>query len=361
MKLSAGTVVLIIGWGVTIFVLWNLHRHAKAFSISVFWKTAAGLTLAAVAIFGWLVIEYYRHVVTPPRVLIFPFIEKSSTTAALTPLGFGLADQLTHELQQRRTSGFYPLPTPAAFAFASCDSLISEDYAVRLARAVDLPFIGCGDYSTAGDQLLVQFRLIDLARGKPVLQSAFAIADSNRPGEAMAGLGEKLGTYFGVKKATSSANHSGSDLPTSRQNAYYSAQVQLLRRHLESAVEQATALAQLDTAQALFIALEARARMQLLRQRRAAEAEWKNALAVLIPRLQSAVRRDPLDAQLLVLLGESCLHGKKWNEAENALKRARALDPLWRASTSTWRNSTPAALRRRASAMSWNCINAPSS
>ena len=122
MEFSTGTVVLIIGWGVTICVLWNLPRYARAFSIAVFWKTAAGLTFAAVAVFGGLLYGNYRRAVAPPSVLVFPFIEQTPGHATLTPFGFGLADQLSQELQQRRTPDFYPLPTAAVFSFAAFDS-----------------------------------------------------------------------------------------------------------------------------------------------------------------------------------------------------------------------------------------------
>ncbi len=327
MEFSTGTVVLIIGWGVTIFVLWNLHRYAKAFSGTVFWKTAAGLTLAAVAVFGGLMAWHYRHAVAPPSVLVFPFIEQSSGRAALTPFGFGLADQLSQELQQRRTSGFYPLPTAAVFNFAASDSLILENYAVRFARAVDLPFIGLGSYSRAGEQLLVQFQLIDLARNEPVLRSSITIADTSTTGEVATGLGEKLGDYFEVKKPTSFSNHSASALPVAEQNAYYAAYLHLLQHRLKPALVQATALARQDSSQPLFLTLEARVRMELLRQQRAGEAEWRTTLTMLIAKLQNATRRDSLHAPTLLLLGECCLQGKKWREAEHMLSRARALDP----------------------------------
>ena len=75
------------------------------------------------------------------------------------------------------------MPPAAVFSLADFDSLVLENYAVRLARAVNLPAIGLGSYSRAGEQLLVQFQLIDLARNEPVLRFSFEVADTSATSE----------------------------------------------------------------------------------------------------------------------------------------------------------------------------------
>ncbi len=327
MELPAGTAVIIVGWGIALFVLWNLHRFGKAFDRSFFWKTAAALTLAAVAVFSGLFFTHGRRAVAPPRVLIFPFVEKSSVSGTIAPWGLAFADLLTAALQQRRTREFYPLPTAAVFSFAHFDSLPYSDYVRRFAHGLHLPGIGFGTYTREGAGILVEFQLLDLPEGEPVLQSAFTIEDTTKIAAAAQELGDKVAAYFELAPARARPSLAVALLPAPQQSAYYSAYLNLLQRRLEPAAKQARDLVLQDTTQPHFIALAARVRMQQLRQERAQETEWKSALAKLTPQLHSAARRDSLEAATMLLLGECLLQSKKWREAESALRRARALDP----------------------------------
>lgn len=326
MEFSPGTAVLLVGWGVVLFVLWNLHRFAKAFSASVFWKTAAVFTLALLALGAWLSFKRQRHAVSP-RVLVFPLVEKSAAGDSLNALGFAFADQLTAALHAAGTPQFHPLPAAAVFAFADPDSLIFADYALRFARALDLPALAFGEYRRTAQGLQAQIRLLDPSRGETLLQAQAAAAEPTNVSAAAAALGEKLCRHFGLKQTNSHATNGASAFAWPQQNAYYAAYFSLLQQRPEEALRQAAALARADSATPAFVALAARARLQHLRNQRASEAEWKSSLASLIPQLQKAVQRDSLHAPLYVLLSECHLQLKKWKEAENMLRRAQALDP----------------------------------
>ncbi len=327
MEFSTGTFVLIAGWGAALLILWNLHRFAKAFSASFFWKTAAGLTLAAVFLGIILFFRQQRLAAVSPRVVIFPLVEKFSGRARVTPLGLAFADQLTLALQLRAPD-FRPLPTASIFAFAHPDSLVDADYAARFAQGLDLPWAGWGEYHRTGALLHVQLRLLDPARRTPVLQSSFTLVDSTKIGEAAAVFTEKLVAHFELKEKKSFSHPSVSTLSAAQQSAYYSAYLNLLQRRYGPAAAETAALVQQDSTQPLFLTLATTGRMQQLRQQRADETEWQNALAVLLPKLHAAVKRDSLYAPAFILLGECYLQARKWNEAENMLRRGYALDPF---------------------------------
>jgi len=313
--LSGSIILIVLGWGAALLVLWNLHRHAGALTKRGF--ATAVLVATALALGGvFFLLRQAIHRLPQHQLLaVFPFIEKTPSGYAITPQGLAFAEQLTAHLRQSQSPEVYPLPPEAIFEIANPDSLHVPEYLFRVARSAGVRVLALGVYGARGNNdFEAQLRLFNGENNEPVLQHTFSPSP-----EAFAELSR------GILKTFASENASAQSVaPTAKNKEYYALGLRFLRH--EDIAAEASLLAQRDTTDAALAGLSARATMRRLRENRAHETEWNDALKVLMPQLQRVWRRDSLGVEPHLLLAQCHLQQKKWNEAEKHLRRARARD-----------------------------------
>lgn len=314
---SGSIVLILLGWGAALLVLWNLYRHSAAMSRRGFSMAALIATALAMAGVFFLVRQSLLRQPQHKTLVVFPFIEKNKSGFAVTPQGLAFAEQLTASVRVQRTAAIYPLAPAAIFEVANPDSLHVPEYLFRVARKAGVQVLALGVYGARaeGNGFEAQLQLFDGESHQPLREhkfepSAAAFAELSR------GICEALEVET---DAQARANNFSQPIEVSALELRYF-------RH-EDMLAEATASAQRDTTSRKLAELAARAALRELREKRAHEAEWNDSLKVLMPRLQRALRHDSLAVEPVLLLAQCYLLQKMWLEAEKTLRRALALDP----------------------------------
>jgi tetratricopeptide (TPR) repeat protein len=315
--LSGSIILVVLGWGAILLVLWNLHRHAGALSKRSFASLALVATALALAGVFVLLRQSLQRLPQHKLLVVFPFIEKTARGNAVTSQGLAFAEQLTSHLRRSRSEEIYPLPAEAIFEIANPDSLHAPEYLFRVARGAGVPVLALGVYGARGENdFEARLRLFDGENKAPILQHTFSPSP-----EAFAELSR------GIIKIFDGENANETFVATkAKSEDYYALWLRFLRHEDVAAEISLLALAQRDTTNAALAELSARMLMRNLRERRAHEKEWNETLKVLVPQLQRAARYDSLNVAPHLLLAQCYLQRKKWSEAEKHLRRAQALD-----------------------------------
>lgn len=330
MQFPPGTIFILIGCGVVLLILWNLYQYSHALSKRAFQSIALLIVAGGIAAaFYFTEREHRRFASDRAKLLIFPFIQNGSETQrSLSAEGFAWADAITAELASSRQKQLQILPAETIFEIANRDSLHNPAYLLKLGNELGVDFLGLGAYQVAAGSSHLQFQLFQSEQSQPIFQHSLK-APANEPAIAAGEIKEKILAQLDLPNADiAGAGFNGSRLAAAERSRYYESYFDLVCGEPQQAARQAAALALSDTTQALFAILSARAAMQFLAQRRTHEQEWRDSLRALLPRLRSAMQRDSLSAAGWLTLGQAYIYAKKWNDAEQALRRAFALDSL---------------------------------
>ncbi len=314
LNFSSGSIVLVVlGWGMALLILWNLYRHAGAVGKRGFLVGALLTTVVAGGGVSFLAQQARPHLPKHRLLVVCPFLEKTATGHTLTPQGLAFAEALVTRLRLQHAAEFYPLPVEAIFEIANLDSLTVPEYLSHLAHAAGVQLFGVGMYAAHdSNQYEIQFQLYDALKAEPILQQRFAAQAA-----AFDVLSEKI---LSVLKVDRLPVQTAPSEPRARE--YYALLLRFL--HGEEVSSEAAALARSDTSDSRLATLSARATLRRLRARRTTDQEWQASLKTVLPSLQRALVRDSLQLETYLLLAQCYLQQKKWTDAEKMLRRARA-------------------------------------
>jgi tetratricopeptide (TPR) repeat protein len=338
MQLPDGSVILIIGWGMAVLILWNLYHFGQALrkrTFIAFWALASAGLLGGVAF-----LHFYQHPTLPGNrlgLLIFPLAEEADSTTGLKigAQGLAVADMIGERLQRTVGTPFYLIPTDALFEAAVRDSLSDLNYVLRFAEEADLPVIGFGTYQVGPrtnhyDGWQANFQLFDLRKteaadahtGVPLkLPAQFAGLEEMSAELAAAILREWS------DGETAAASIWQDHLDDERLRQYYAARLAVAVNQTEAALQPAHVLLAADSSRTPFANLYARAIIAHLQRQAASKMEWEDSLRNVLSWIKRAAKRDSLHGESSRLLGEIYIRLEKWNEAERALLQARRREP----------------------------------
>lgn len=324
--MPTGTLFLLIGCGVLLLVLWNLHRYSNALSTRAF-LVAASLVLAAgvaaqVAL-SWR--EHRRFGEVEKRLVLAPLLHSAGDTLSLTAEGLAFADMLAAQLRRTGSGALHVLPVESLFELAEIDSLRQPAYLRRLLGELGIDYLTFGFYEHVNGELQLEVQLYEPGRSQPLLQVRSS-AGGNVPA-ALAEIKTKILTPVGVTEPDAAPAQQSVMVPAADLR-YYQAYLDFLRRDYAKALPAARALAASDSLTPAFTVLAARSMLHQLARQRLSERAWLDTLRPVLSRVLAAVRRDSLRAENWLALGQCYLYARKWNEAEQALRRARACDSL---------------------------------
>lgn len=330
MQIPLGTIFILIGGGVVLLILWNLYRYSHALSKRAFQSIFLLVTAVGMAAAYFLSLrEHQRFAGDRVKLLVFPFIQNTNEAQrSASAQGFALAEVVSATLGASEQSKLQILPPETVFEIADRDSLHDITYLLKLGNGLGVEFLGLGVYQVVAGNYHIQFQLFQLAQSQPLFQHRLQVPVHD-PSLAAGEISAKILQQVGLAEARMPGRSiAGNHLSAAGRAGYYENYFALLCGEHQQAAREATALALSDTSQPLFTVLAARATLEYLAQRRTHEREWQDSLRVWLPRLRSAVKRDSLMARGWLTLGQACIYAKKWNDAEQSLRRARALDSL---------------------------------
>ena len=332
MPLPDGSFLLIVLWAFAVFILWNLYRFSETFRKTTL-VFAMGLATAALA-GGIFYLHFHRQNAgreKRPGLLIFPAVEKSASLA-INADGLAIAEITGEHLRRTPNTPFYLIPTETIFAAARRDSLIYIEYVLRFARAAGLPMIGfCTYRKTAApanhhESWSIDFRIFDWREKNTLAETPLNLPERfNDLQELTTEAARVILQTFAKNGATIAGTAWQNQVEPKLSQSYYAAKFSLLINQTESALQQARALAQVDTSRAQFAGLYVNALLTHLRRRAAQQTDWNDSLRAILPAAKRAVS-DSLNSAGGRGLGEIYIRLKKWNDAERALRLARRRD-----------------------------------
>jgi tetratricopeptide (TPR) repeat protein len=342
MELPEGSIILMIAWGLIVFMLWNFYHFGQALRQ----RTFAVLTLAASCglLGGIIFLHFHQRPKVPGNrvgLLVFPFGEEADSLSTGKPLqinlqGLAIADMIGERLQSAPHSPFYLIPTDILFEIAQRDSLADLAYVLRLAENANLPAIVVGTYKAGPranhhDSWQAQIQLFDLRKteaadahsGVRLPLSATFPGTREMAGEAARAI---LHEWSGNKDVASSLVWQD-QTPEEMLQAYYAGRWALALNQHEAALRHGRDLWRADSSAAPFINLYARSLMAYLQRKAANKKEWEDSLRLVLRLAKRAAQQDSLHGESARLLGEMYIHLAKWNDAEMAVLQARRRDP----------------------------------
>lgn len=327
MTIPPGTIFILIGCGVVLLILWNLRRYSNALSTRAFLLAALLVVAAgAAAQFALSLREHRRFADVEKRLVLAPFLHAEGDTLALTAEGLAFADMLAAQLRSSGRQAIHVLPVESLFEIAALDSLSRPGYLVHLAGELGLDYVGRGVYHRANGHLQLEFQLYAAGRLQPLFQEDAAAAGNHAPA-AIAEIKTKTLQHLDISEPHNAQAQSPAHLLPADPR-YYQAYLEFLRGDYAQAAPAARALAASDSLTPEFAVLAARSTLQHLARLRLSERAWQDSLRPLIPVVAAAVQRDTLRAETWLALGQCYLYARKWNEADQALRRAFARDSL---------------------------------
>lgn len=342
MELPEGSIILMIAWGLIVFILWNFYHFSQALRQ----RTFAVLALAASGglLGGIIFLHFHQRPKVPGNrvgLLVFPFGEEADSISTgkplqITPQGLAIADMVGERLQMAPRSPFYLIPNDILFEIAQRDSLADVTYVLRLAENAALPAIVIGAYKAGPrtnhhDSWQAQIQLFDLRRtdaadahsGVRVPLSATFASMREMAGEAAKAI---LHEWSGNRDMANSPVWQ-EQIPEELLQNYYAGRWALALNQHEAALQHGRDLLRADSSVAAFVNLYARSLMAYLRLKAVKKREWEDSLQVALRLTKRAAKQDSLHGESARLLGEMYIHLAKWNDAEAALLQARRRDP----------------------------------
>lgn len=327
MSLPDGSFLFIMLWVVVVFILWNLFRLGETFR-----KTTllAVMGLATAALAGGIGYLHFRgqnaRRESRAGLLIFPAVEKSA--GVINADGLAVAEIIGEYLRQTPNPPFYIIPTETIFAAAQRDSLGSEEYVLRFARAAGLPMIGVGVYGQANsrDDGSIAFKFFDWRKkNAPAVITLNLPQESKRLPEMARDVARAISQNLTSHNAAPPARVWQNQVAADDLQKYYAAKFDLLMDRTEAALPAARRLALADTSQENFAGLYVDSFLRHCQRREIDPAAWADSLRSILPAAKRAAR-DSLHGENARRLGEIYVRLKKWNEAEKALRLAHGRD-----------------------------------
>jgi len=327
MPLPDGSLFLIILWVVVVFILWNLFRFGETFRKTTLMAIMGVATVALAGGIGYLYFSEQRAgQERRAGLLIFPAIEKSA--GAVNADGLAVADIIGEYLRQTPNPPFYLIPTETIFAAAQRDSLGSEEYVLRFARAAGLPMIGLGVYGRANsrDDGSIVFKFFDWRqKNAPAVITLNLPQESKRLPEMAREVARAISQNLMSHNTASPASVWQNQVAADDLQKYYAAKFDLLTDRTEAALPAARRLALADTSQENFAGLYVDSFLRHCQRREIEPAAWNDSLRSILPAAKRAAR-DSVHGENVRRLGEIYVRLKKWNEAEKALRLAHERD-----------------------------------
>lgn len=329
MPLPDGSFLLILLWGFAVFLIWSLYHFGQAFG-----KKTLGVSIGvAVAVFavGFIYLQWRQQrtgLEKRASLLIFPAVAKSDGIR-LEANGLAIAEMTGEYLRQTADLPFYLLPTETIFAAAQRDSLIYDEYVLRFARAAGLPMIGFGVYRQVAsatnhhDEWSVDFKLVDL-RQKNI--SAETVLNLPKSFNSLPELARAIAQNLANAETSTPVSIWQNQVNADDLQKYYTAKFDLLMNRTAAALQAARRLVLADTSQGNFAGLYVESFLQHYQHHTIHSALWADSLRFILPAAKRAASRDSVHSASGRRLGEVYISLKKWNEAENALRLARARD-----------------------------------
>ncbi|MFQ5865157.1 MAG: tetratricopeptide repeat protein [bacterium] len=318
------TPVLIVLWGLCIFVIGYFYRHAPKKNRVGFMATLAAIS--TLFFFIWLYFWYHnRPPFTPIRIAVFPYIAQTDESNSISWESIALSEISTNYLNQGNPEELLPYETDWIFAAANKDSLTLPSYVLDFSKRIGLDYAVLGRFIKKLAQFEIDFQIYKIEN----MESLFSEKTILKQGELREFCNHvsttTLHKVLGIRGDVNFKNswNSKDQLTKYFKSKFYylTDKPDLALRFAEAAVkEDSTSTECLNFLAELYI----NKGFQKKSKGDSPLYDYKLAKTVLL----KALSLEENQSNSLCLLAELYLMNEKWNQAELYLRDALDANPL---------------------------------
>lgn len=318
------TPILLLLWGVCIFVVGYFYRHAPKKNRVGFLTAFA--VISTLFFFVWLYFCYQnRAPFNPTRIAIFPFITQTPESDSISWQSIALSEISANYLNQVNPEELLPYQIEWIFTAANVDSLKSSAYVLDFSKRIGLDYVVLGKFLNKSPELVLDF-VIYKTENKELLLSETVTLKSQK----LHAFGEYLDKAFLYKvlDQADKVHFKNSWRSRSQPRNYFKARLFYLTGEQEIAFRFAESAVKEDSTCTQCLNLLAELYLNRGFQRKSRDGsplyDFKLAKALLL----KALTIEKNQSTSLRLLAELYLINKKWNQAEIYLQDALKVNPL---------------------------------